>query len=597
VEGLAQTAAIRGPDPSETLIDIDGHQVNNANTGDFDLELMDPEEFSGVQIVYGIGPSSLAGANTQGGAINFRTIDPTAEDRGLLRFSAGSFGTFAETLQTTGTDGALGYALSWHHFTTQGEVNRYPIMIDSSGTIADVGSGIDAISSLAKFRYSFDSGFGFAEVTYRNTTASRDLSAALSTPDNPAAVQPGSPFTLVHAPGAAALTVSPAYGLDVQVPAGQRDASGSYASTLIARHLTEVSSQSTTNISTNAALFPLNPYLLDDRDRVDDDSIEFDRDVGNATLTLLGDVRSEKLSGPLVYVSGPTSQAQTQRSFVARDVWSSTPHLHYTTALYLSRYDTFGTSIDPRVALVWTPSATAVLRASAGTGFRAPLLTERAYNPNLTAERTTEYELGYEMHVGAGATPMTAAVNLYRTNLRNPIFFTTGPSGQFTFLANLGHVVYQGAELRLDAPLGAGTAAHASYGVDIAYPVDNPFAFDAAAPNVVAGEQFQGIPPHKALLALDHRGATGTSFGVDASYESLDNELNRPAYVLFDASAARKFGNTQVALSVLNLTNRFDDKFTLPNAGTPYPIPGGFAPTNALSLQGRTLTMTLTETL
>jgi len=123
--GLPESASIRGPDPSETVVDVDGHQVNNSNTGDFDLELMDPAEYSSVQVVYGIGPSSLVGANTQGGAINFRTIEPTTDDHGLLRFTAGSFGTFGETAQATGTDGQLGYELSWHHFTTQGETRDF----------------------------------------------------------------------------------------------------------------------------------------------------------------------------------------------------------------------------------------------------------------------------------------------------------------------------------------------------------------------------------------------------------------------------------------------------------------------------------------
>src|SRR5207253_10717912 len=102
--GLPQSASIRGPDPSETAIEIDGHQINNSSTGDFDLELMDPAQYSDVQIVYGIGPSSLLGANTQGGTINFRTLEPTSDDRGLLRLSIGSFATYAETAQATGTD-------------------------------------------------------------------------------------------------------------------------------------------------------------------------------------------------------------------------------------------------------------------------------------------------------------------------------------------------------------------------------------------------------------------------------------------------------------------------------------------------------------
>src|SRR5207245_5517097 len=111
-------------------------------------------------------------------------------------------------------------------------------------------------------------------------------------------------------------------------------------------------------------------------------------------------------------------------------------------------------------------------------------------------------------------------------------------------------------------------------GINIAYPVDNPFAFDPAAPNVVAGEQFQGTPPHKATLTLDHEGSA-VAERLDASYESSNNQLSRPAFVIFNATVSKTIGRTQFALSARNLTNQFDDKFTLPGDGTPYPTPGG----------------------
>src|SRR5579871_4449121 len=44
-----ETFAVRGPDPTETLVDIDGHPVNNGNTGDFDLSLLDPAALQTVQ--------------------------------------------------------------------------------------------------------------------------------------------------------------------------------------------------------------------------------------------------------------------------------------------------------------------------------------------------------------------------------------------------------------------------------------------------------------------------------------------------------------------------------------------------------------------
>ena len=91
--------AIRGPDPSETLVDIDGHTVNNGNTGDFDLSLLDPADLSSIQVIYGIAPSSLIGPNTIGGAVNIVTLQPTVTPQGLVRGFFGSYGT-------TGQDGS-----------------------------------------------------------------------------------------------------------------------------------------------------------------------------------------------------------------------------------------------------------------------------------------------------------------------------------------------------------------------------------------------------------------------------------------------------------------------------------------------------------
>jgi len=600
--GLPQTASLRGPDPSETLIDIDGHVVNNANTGDFDLELLDPAQFSAVQVVYGVGPASLDGANTQGGTINFRTLDPTPQDHGLLRFSLGTFDTSGYTLQATGTTGdRLGYALSFHRYSTNGAVTGYDALYEpnpqaSPPTVASttLGSTIDATSSLLKLRYSLGIGDGFVEATYRNTTAYRDLSAPLSFPNDPNSVGPSSIFTAY--PGAADLTNSPAYGLDVQLPIGESSTTGTAPGTLIMRHLTNVTDQTVPGVPVTLA----NPYLFDDRDVVSDDSIQYDRYLANGTWTLLTDIRHETLSLPpgAPFSPGILSTQQTQRSFAGLYQWDSTPQLHYTAAVYASRYDTFGSSIDPRLAMVWTPSADNVFRASFGTGFRAPLMTERAINPTLTAEHTSEFEVGYEHRFGGDELAPRIEIDAYSTALRDPIFFVPSSNpggGQFGFIENLANVRYQGVELRADKQLSRYSALHAEYGIDIAYPLNDPAAFDPSAPNVVSGQQFQGIPPHKGLLSLDGHGSTGFGYAIGAGYESANNELNRPSYWLFNGSVYKQMQQTTLTLGVQNLTNQFADKFTLFGAGVAYPTPTGPSPTNAYSLPGRALTFTVTQ--
>ncbi|MBV8365665.1 MAG: TonB-dependent receptor [Candidatus Eremiobacteraeota bacterium] len=596
--GLPQTLALRGPDPQETLVDIDGHQVNNENTGDFDLELLDPAEFAGVQIVYGVGPSSLVGADYEGGAINFRTIEPTARSQGLLRFSYGSFDSFGETLEASGTDARIGYALLYRRFTTQGEVNDYPIVIALPGPgvlaqTAIVGSSIDATTTLAKVRYSFAGNAGFVEATFRDTAAYRDLSAPLSSPDDPNDFGPNAPFTQNNFPGAAALTSAPAYGLDLQLPLGRKDASGETPSTLTFSHLTNVSDQSVENIQPN-----LNPYLLDANDRVDDDIARFERPLPgkiDAQLAFSLDLRRETLDAPSALAPGPPQQTATQGWIVGRYTWSSNDLFHYTLATYYSWDSTFGTSVDPRVAVLWTPH-NSVVHFSFGTGFQPPLLTNLAFNPSLLAERSVEYDLGAERRFGDGPRASSGSFDVYNTVVNNPTYETQAADGALTFLGNIGQNVYRGLELRAEQPLSRNVSLTAAYGVDSAYPTSDPNLSNPSAPPLLPGQQFQGVPLHKAQLALQSRQGSGAlNFSVGATYESDANELNRPTYVLLDASVGTTFGHTDINVSGTNLTNQYDDKFTLVNAGVPLPIPGGTMPTNAYSLQGAAVRVTVTQ--
>jgi outer membrane receptor protein involved in Fe transport len=237
-----------------------------------------------------------------------------------------------------------------------------------------------------------------------------------------------------------------------------------------------------------------------------------------------------------------------------------------------------------------------VVRASVGTGFRAPLLAELAFNPNLTAEHVTVYELGADRRLGKGSLGGRGTANLYRTNLRDAIFFTLDPAtGALLTLENLGDVVYTGAEFQYEQPLRHQITLSAAYGIDVAYQQGGSLAFNPSAPNVVPDQQFQGIAPRKGQLALQRNARQGLDFEITGSYESANNELNRPAYLRLDAGAWANIRSTTLALAARNMTNIFDDKFTLPKAGPPYPTPLGPVSTDAFSLQGRSIMLTVTQ--
>ncbi len=475
--------ALRGPDPSETLVDIDGHEVNNGNSGDFDVSLLDPADFQSVQIVYGIAPSSLIGPNTLGGAINIRTLEPTTTPHGFVRLSGGSYSSFAETLQATGTERRLGYALSLHRATSVGEVKDDAVS-DAAGDQSSVGSALGASTFLAKLRYSFGRGDGFIGLAVRDQSVFRDLSAGLTSlvPSGAAtsgyaissgadtsdyATLPGRETSDAVPPvynslaGSALQAHNAGYGLDAQLPIGKPGADGIVPTTALYRHLTSLVSQSVVGPAADTS-----PYLYNDRDLVGDDTLQIDRQYRKATLTLKFGFRTERLdtdfmsgiatadsvarrplnangdaapttadASPHQAAAAPISLAQSQRSVVLRYSFEPTAKLHYTLGTYYSNFSTFGSHIDPRFGFVWTPTADSAVRASVGTTFQSPQLTAlyvpatlpqpvNGYitvgNPGLRADYATEYDLGYEHLIGSSGRRTHFALDLYRTNLRAP---------------------------------------------------------------------------------------------------------------------------------------------------------------------------------
>jgi outer membrane receptor protein involved in Fe transport len=437
--------ALRGPDPTETLVDVDGHALNSGGSGSFDVSLLDPAELASVQLVYGIAPSSLVGPNTIGGVINVRTLEPTAKAHGLLRLSTDSFGSIGQTLQATGTSQRLGYAFSLHRTTSGGEVHD-PTLISEPGTTSHVGSTIVGSDALAKLRYTFGNADGFFAFTFRDQSTYRDLSAALTSVGGPN-------LSYRSFAGSALQGHNAGYGFDVQTPLGStRDGEGT-RSIVLFRHFTSLSTQSVVGPAAGSS-----PYLFDTVDRLGEDSLQIDRVFSKAVVSIKLTARSEQLATQQIaggdsvvdqtylrraLATDPQSSAssypdrlrQVQRWGVVRAAFDPSSTLHATLAAYYSDFSSFGTSIDPRFGLVWTPTLQNALRFSVGSTFQSPQLPElyvparlpapdssgavNIGNPNLKADHATEIELGFE-HVFEAADPTRLGIDLYRTNLRAP---------------------------------------------------------------------------------------------------------------------------------------------------------------------------------
>jgi len=636
--------ALRGPDPSETLVAVDGHQVNNGSTGDFDLSLLDPADLQSLQVVYGIAPSSLFGPNTLGGALNVLTLEPTAQPHTLLRFSGGSYDTFGTTLDTTGTANRLGYAFSYHRVTSGGQLSDYQIPTNDSTGTAPVSNAMDATSLLGKLRYSFGSGNGFIGLTFHEQSVYRDLSATLSSVQTPVDGAPGPGSAYDNFAGSSSAANNVAYGLDAQIPLGHQDSDGTTATTLIFRHQTAFANQSVFGPGAGTS-----PYLYNDRDLIADDTLEVDHVLPHGLLSIKGSLTDESLttdfipgvvfaeSGvrsplsvtPLDAITGIPDSSQQQLGQTQRWLGLSysddpTSKLHYTFAGYYSNYSSFGTAFDPRVGFVWTPTADSALRISAGNTFQSPQLPTFIVppvlpapvdgyvsigNPNATAERATAFDVGYEQlfrlpqyfHV---------ALDLYRTNLHNGVatYFSPGSAAYpcpeqsgidytnhacLSYPVNVTHEVYQGLEVRGDLALRPHTSLHASFDIDSVYTESYP---STAADDTPLFEQALGVPLHKIGLTFEHDKPYGMSYYVGLLYEGTYNELNLPPFATLRAGVTYRIHGFDVGLYGTNLTNANNFPLTRLSAGVPYgTLTSGLQPTDAIPLAGPQLTFSISR--
>jgi iron complex outermembrane receptor protein len=141
-----------------------------------------------------------------------------------------------------------------------------------------------------------------------------------------------------------------------------------------------------------------------------------------------------------------------------------------------ARYDnfySFGSTANPRVALIYRPAETTSLKLLYGTAFRAPTPYERYYNdggisqvasPNLKPETIASYELVAEQQIGKH---LSASASGFYYEMENLIETATVPAGEpyagAIQLQNLGGANAKGAELASRGAWAGGFAARASY--------------------------------------------------------------------------------------------------------------------------------------
>ncbi len=600
--------ALRGPDPSESLVTLDGQLLNDGNTGDLDLSRLPIAAFAAVDVTEGLGPEDSNGSNTFGGSINLVSLAPTQKPHWAFSQSAGSFGHTETWANATGSRGRLGYAFALDNTHQLGYANAVVPLYSSvdptcSPCTTLLGSSVASHAALGNVSWSFSQR---ANVTARVFLLgdSRDQSGSINGINGLAGTLDAKgdavPVGAFIGPGAQTFSQNiRAYQVRGQAPLGAGEViANAYAS----------------NNDIGLAGNPSNPaYDVTHVDHRYNGEVSWQRTFDRSNYSIGGYTRYESLQ----FLAPPSSDGSTLTSFqqqpllgqtidtfYVRGGLQATKELRLDAGLFQTHYSTFGSNLDSRIGAIYYLDPKTSLRASFGTGFRPPLLFERYVfplsqlaqdqygvfvgqgSPNERPEHATEYELGLSHHFQSA----TLDVSLYRTNLRNPIeiyypyqrALANGCVGQTpqapiagctSYQSNIGNAVYQGAELRFVqrfAPQHLFLTA--MYGLNVAYPKDltADFSNPTSGANLVDNRQFGGIPQQQGSLELDWVKGDWHA-AASAVFRGTNNELNTGPFTRVNASVGVKLDPMMdLTFAGTNIFNDGAGRYTIFGAGVPY---------------------------
>lgn len=116
---------IRGSNPGQVLILLDGRPVNNLGSGGFDLSEISTDIIERVEVLPG-GGSTLYGSDAIGGIINIITTRPTGKPSGNIRLQVGNLGYNEQGISIGGKVGNASLLLDYNRVQAQ---NNYKFSV------------------------------------------------------------------------------------------------------------------------------------------------------------------------------------------------------------------------------------------------------------------------------------------------------------------------------------------------------------------------------------------------------------------------------------------------------------------------------------
>lgn len=283
--------------------------------------------------------------------------------------------------------------------------------------------------------------------------------------------------------------------------------------------------------------------------------------------------------GSIVDVSGTpdvylTPHKRKLAYVFAQDEWTLAKDWTLTAGVRHDRYSDFGSTTNPRLALVWDAAYNVVIKALHGRAFRAPSFAEQYNinnpvsigNPNLKPETIATSELAFSWQP---ANTLQTSLSLFHYRMRDIIRFVPDASGATA--QNTGDQTGRGLEL--EATWDATRNLRLSGSFSLQHSTDEATGQDA------------GLAPHRRLFArADWRFAPRWQLGTTLNHvaerkrQPGDTRSQIADYTTLDLSLRREqlAGGWTVSAMLLNLFNQDAREPSLAPGNIPFdlPLPG-----------------------
>lgn len=498
---------IRGLKPSETQVLLDGHPIGplgvypgdiGGGTGGFNFQDSPLFAVQNSLVTYGSGAVGLYGVDAVGGSVDLQTFNPTVTPESLVKYGFGDQGKQLFAVQTSATDGKLGYVFLHGVSGTYGDFQ--PQLIAQTGargsdftsaTLAQdtylVTGNYTLRNDLAKLRYAFSPQTSLTLTAYSATswddkTGNGDNDfitpefAQFQAQTNTNCSSPTVPAGITVQTDAGTTCVTPQ-----QYAAGASGPAGGGPGAFQAIHNQDYHARLLTSRGKNQ--FVLDAFvdnygrdrvrpasflngannILTDKFRtigmlISDDIATEKNDVGFGFYSQRQYVTGNRVSGDAGFI--PSADLfEKLDSFFVRDAYTPSEQLSIFANAWLKHSLIGGNSFDPRVSFVYRPRAEDVIRLTGGgsSADPAPIATTFTGAGGINPGNCQQFSLGtvpssnerpekaQDLEFSLAhrfVQDTTAQLTLYDTNETDTIFEGQSPAAGFLDLINTNGPTY-----------------------------------------------------------------------------------------------------------------------------------------------------------